>query len=326
MKKIKGVIVYLVIFLVFLTSFFSYKYVNKQIMNKQKEYKCVITVWHVDTFSGGTGSRSAFLRQVATSFSKKYPDVLFLVTSYTKDSVEENIKNGEKPHLISYGGCGFTFIDDFLKMQDYPNIKDGASGDVNRYAVSWCKGGYFEIVKGNGKNVIIEDSLYNNVFIPLILSNKNYQDYDILTESESVSKFVSSKDATLIATQRSVMRLKVGGYEFNAKPFEEFNDLFQYISILKGDGEVLGYINLFIDYLLSEDIQKTLSQISMLSVIDLNIYNDNVYYSELEKVNNVYTISPFLQSESLKKVKNDSKNAFIAKENEVKIANYLKRL
>ena len=62
-----------------------------------------------------------------------------------------------------------------------------------------------------------------------------------------------------------------------------FSDLVQYISIFETDNQTKYMCERFIEYLTSEEVQKTLSRINMFSVLDLKIYSD-VFYREWEKV------------------------------------------
>ena len=49
---------------------------------KSEEVKKVIRVWNVDTFEGGKGSRTNFLKRAAAKIEKKNKGVYYLITSY----------------------------------------------------------------------------------------------------------------------------------------------------------------------------------------------------------------------------------------------------
>jgi hypothetical protein len=91
--------------------------------------------------------------------------------------------------------------------------------------------------------------------------------------------------------------------------------MFQYVSITSTNGEKIAFANTFIDYLLSEEVQKKLVDISMFSVNGYKLYNDNEHFSQFENENVKYTISPFLQTQTLDNVKMQSKESFISKKN-----------
>ena len=325
MHKLKQALCYLlstiiiIVSLLFFTSKTDFNFYTK------KEYKCIISLWQIDTFAGGKGSRTSFLRNVTSKFSKKHEGILFLVTSHTQESAERSIENGSIPDLISYGACGFRYSGNFQKMKEYKEVIDGGILE-NRYAVSWCKGGYFEIVRGTGENVIIEESSSNSSFLALLLQDKKYANYVVANEETSYSSFISQKNATLISTQRSITKLINNGYEFTANPLEIYNDLYQYISIMSNDKEKLPVINTFIDYLLSKEVQNKLTDINMLSSLYKGLYNDNESYTKLEKVKFKYTLSPFSEKRRIDDIFRQSKNLYLTNDNAKEILSFLKQL
>lgn len=52
---------------------------------RESMYTGVITVWQVDTFEGGTGSRTAWLNRLLASLEKQYNGVYFVVRSMTPE-------------------------------------------------------------------------------------------------------------------------------------------------------------------------------------------------------------------------------------------------
>ena len=63
-------------------------------------------------------------------------------------------------------------------------------------------------------------------------------------------KLIGGKYRYMLGTQRDVFRLKARNVPFTIKPIEQFNDLYQNISILTDIGEKVELCNKFIDYLL----------------------------------------------------------------------------
>ena len=57
-------------------------------------------IWNVDTFEGGKGSRTAFLRRAAALAEQKQHGVLYNVTSYTEEGVREAFARGETPDIL----------------------------------------------------------------------------------------------------------------------------------------------------------------------------------------------------------------------------------
>ena len=114
--------------------------INKSSASTQDK-SVILTVWHIDGFEGGKGSRYTFLREVATSFSKQNKGVYILVSSYTQSGANDLINKGKTPDVISFGGVGLN-IQNYAQELD-ENGFDGGVVNGKRYAVSYLKGGYF---------------------------------------------------------------------------------------------------------------------------------------------------------------------------------------
>ena len=67
----------------------------------------------------------------------------------------------------------------------------------------------------------------------------------------------------MLGTQRDVVRLDNREEEYFYTPIKAFNDLYQYFSITSSDKDKINAVNQFLDLLLSEKIQKTLTKIKM---------------------------------------------------------------
>lgn len=323
MYKVKKIIISITCIIIVVTSLFLLNENSSYIIYPKKEYSQVLTIWQIDTFSGGKGSRTSFLRKVANDFSKKHPEILFVVTAHTVESATNSINEGKTPDLISYGASGFTFIEKFVKLKNY-DVIDGDYNNKSRYAVSWCKGGYFAIKKGNGERQIIQDVDGGNIFLALLNQETKLNNFEIYNEEYAYSLFLRTQNATLYGNQRNIVRLQNANVEFESTPITSFNDMFQYISIMSSDGQNIAYANTFIDYLLSDEIQKKLVDILMFSTKNVKIYNDNVHYSMFENSSVNYTIAPFLEKETLESVKSRSKKSFLAQEYDNDLVNYLK--
>ncbi len=323
MYMVKKIIISIICISIVVASLFLINVNESYIIYPQKEYSQVLSLWQIDTFSGGKGSRTSFLRRVANDFSNKHPEVLFLVTSHTVESATKSINEGKMPDLISYGACGFTFIEKFAKLKNY-DVIDGDYNNKNRYAVSWCKGGYFSLKKGHGEKIIVQDVEGGNIFLALINQETKVSNFEIYNEEYAYSLFLRSQNATLYGNQRNIVRLQNANVEFTSSPITTYNDMFQYVSIMTSNGQKIAYANTFIDYLLSDEVQKKLVDISMFSTKNIKLYNDNEHYSLFENSNAKYTLSPFLEKETLDDIKSRSKASFLAQENNKDLVNYLK--
>ena len=303
MKKLLKITAWVLLFLIIGLTFIIPKNSYEKISNNSG-YKGVITIWQIDSFEGGKGSRASFLKSVSNSFSKKYKGVLTLVSSHTVSSASKMINDGIIPDIISVGACGVDFS---LYQKEVGNleVEGGGKNNNKRYFVPWAKSGYFKIVKGSGEKVIVSEGEYNSSLIALALSKENFKSYKLLNVIDAFNEFLVSKDVTLIGTLRDVIRLQNRNVDCEIMPLGEFCDLYQYAVITSKDKAY--YSRLFIDYLLSNSVQNKLTDISLLSVNLKGIYSDNEPLSQLEKVKIKYMVSPFLDLDSIVKLKEIAK-------------------
>lgn len=69
----------------------------------EEEEKRVVRVWNVDTFEGGKGSRTAFLKSAAAVLEKEDDSVYYLVSSYTPEGAAAAYEEGIIPDALSFG-------------------------------------------------------------------------------------------------------------------------------------------------------------------------------------------------------------------------------
>ena len=71
--------------------------INKKFRGNANEYQGVISVWNVDTFEGGSSSKSDFLIKTGTLFAKDYNGIYFLVDNITPEEMVNNFANNIFP-------------------------------------------------------------------------------------------------------------------------------------------------------------------------------------------------------------------------------------
>ena len=69
----------------------------------QGETARIVSVWNVDTFEGGKGSRTSFLKRVARLAEKSSGETYYRVISYTVEGARAAMLNGEYPDILSFG-------------------------------------------------------------------------------------------------------------------------------------------------------------------------------------------------------------------------------
>ena len=186
-----------------------------------EEEMLTLTLWQIDGFEGGKGSRAGYLSGVARDISKR-ARCYITVTSLSAEAARENLDSGTVPDLISYPA--------------------GAYG-ISRYITGgtpytvWCHGGYCFLTVDqsadfsdiSAQNTIINGGKDNFSGIAALFCG-----VDGAVTAEPTSAYVqliNNKYKYLLGTQRDIYRLITRGASFKTKPVTEFNDLYQNISV-----------------------------------------------------------------------------------------------
>lgn len=264
--------------IIFLCIFAVYPSLTTKSENKPQSYGKIIRVWHIDSFEGGKGSRASFLNSVGKLYEKEHCGNYILVTAHTEESARLAAEQGEIPDMISYG-TGISFAADLavpLEKYDFPMASSGGE----TYAYPWCRGEYFifgtsdaDFTDINEENTVVSDAGNFAETAAFCAGLRG----DLIAEDsvKAYVDFINGKYKYMIGTQRDVWRLITRQFSFQAKPIDEFSELWQYISVCTRDPERYNICLDFIDCLLSETVQKRLSEIGMMSLTQ-KIYDSSV--------------------------------------------------
>lgn len=219
-------------------------------------------VWNVDTFEGGKGSRTAFLKRAAAVLEKKDDSVYYLVSSYTPEGAAAAFEEGILPDALSFGVGLSLYTEACLPLSR--TFAGGEAGGIC-LAYPWCRGGYFLFSLSDDftqkGNTVISEGGCNLARVAACLEGIKGDAHDSLS---AYVEFLNGKYRYLLGTQRDVCRLSSRGVSFYSCPLTEFNDLYQYFSVLSAekrkDCEAL------LDVLLSVEVQGALSEIGMYPV------------------------------------------------------------
>lgn len=283
-------------------------------------YQGIITVWQIDSFEGGTGSRKQFLLDCGTSFEKKHKGVLIMVTTHTINSAEENFKKGVYPDLISYG-VGLD-IQNVSKIKTENPLAVALLGS-NEYGAVWCRGVYciIENVNYKGKeefSLTVSKGNFTNPLVALLDAEKVYAVNKVLTPLDAYVNFVSGNTRYLLGTQRDVVRLNNRGFEYGVEALNGFSDLNQFISVVSKDEQKRFYAEQFVNYLLSDDIQKSLNKIAMFSAqLTVSYEDENLQKLSSAKIDK--GVSMFSKKESIYNLNSLSEEFLKTGDNAVKI-------
>ena len=323
--------VFISLFLVFCMLFiflFSWTNLYKEKENKDKSYSGIISLWQIDSFEGGFGSRKQFLLDTARLFERENKGALVMVTEHTKESAIKNIKNGQIPDMISYG-TGMEAIG-FNEIKLDNNFSGGKIGNKN-FANVWCRGGFVliynpKLTDGTNKEInelLVSEKQVNLPLVAFALSGYSAKTIKIKPPLEAYITFLEGKTPYFLGTQRDIVRLENRGFNYGTISLEGYNDLYQYVSITATDTNKKNISEKFIEFLLSEKIQKNLNKISMCSV-NYNVEFDNESLTRIQNTLYKSTISAFIPDYLFKDVKEYSFLASCGDENSMtKIKNVL---
>ena len=254
----------------------------------------VLTLWQIDSFEGGRGSRAEYLRSLAQDFAKS-ANVYKEVTALSSDAARTNISAGVVPDIISYG-AGFYGIESLV---------------FEGYGKAWCRGAYCLIALSgtdfssvSTANTVINEGKDNLVSVAALFSG--LQDADYAAPTSAYVSLISGEYDFLLGTQRDVIRLQTRGESFEVKPLPEFNDLYQYISVLTCDGEKAAVAEEYINYVLSHG--ESLTRIGMLCDGE-TLYSDEMH--ALEGVDFSYTIPAVASSGAVAEIKKAARSGDI---------------
>lgn len=200
--------------------------------------KTVLSLWQIDSFEGGKGSRSSYLKSVADEFSES-ENCFITVTSLSSDAARLNIAEGIVPDMISYGAGAYGF----------ENIIRGKKAYYN-----WCRGGYcFLTLEGDFSDITPENTVINcgidNLYGAAALFC-GIGEAQTAKPTEAYLKLINGKFKYLFGTQRDIFRLRTREATYKIKPVTEFNDLYQNISVTSADAAKSAYAEKFIKNLL----------------------------------------------------------------------------
>ena len=225
----------------------------------EAEARTVVRVWNIDTFEGGKGSRTAFLKSVARGLRG---EAYYLVTSYTLEGALSALAEGDAPDVLSFGVGLSAFAERLLPL---PYSFAGGELGGKALAYPWCMGGYYLFsltdFEGEGRTALS----VGGENLPVVAARLEGIAGE---ETESVAAytgFLSGKYRYLLGTQRDVCRFQARGAKVQARPLTKYCDLYQYIGILSSEKREASLA--FVEALLSPEVQGRLSEIGMFPLV-----------------------------------------------------------
>ena len=249
----------------------------------------VISLWHIDTFEGGKGSRAAFLKNVALSYCRN-KNTIIMVSSYSAAGARSAFESGSYPDMLSFGiglnvdpavFSAFKFSELFSveAEKDSTNVAAAAKQSGNEaLAVAWCCGCYGLYSKNgdfsrvSADTALISSGGSNLATVAAAMRLGKVSAGSVKESTAAYVDFLNGKSEYLFGTQRDAYRFCSRGVEVRANAVTEYNDLFQYIGVTqKTNGNDAAQKRAkeecaaFLKYLLSRQVQSTLYKIGMFS-------------------------------------------------------------
>ena len=210
-----------------------------------------------------------------------------MVKTIPEEKLEDSLKE-TTPHLISFSEqvakVVLPYLVPFNKEYNVSdNYLNSAYYNKKLMAIPYIASGYCYFTKTNNTTELKLYTANNNSHNALsLINNEIINDNLKLSSYECYSKFVNTTNIKLLGTARDLFRIKnlesLGRFSVSYEPVSTFTDLIQYIGITSNNKIVLK----FIDYLMNENNQRKLADLSLFSTKYINLYPDSIY-SIMEK-------------------------------------------
>lgn len=208
-----------------------------------KHYQGVLELWNIESFEGGSGSRSAWITSRAAQFEKAHEGLFVHVTTMTEEQLSEKLDNGENFDMICFSRGTGCSVQNFLQPYtgSVADIRENflVSGQIGGkvYALPLYAGAYCLFARESQLNAGSDllDTVLTNTYVrkvgkntfelaPLICgftaSNSPVSALALsgvkgkcdvsenVTQYQAYENFVANKTAvSLLGTQRDLYRL-----------------------------------------------------------------------------------------------------------------------
>ena len=253
---------------------------NYEIYSEPSTDTKIYTVWHIETFEGGSKARADYLKSISKQIEQQNAGVLFFVKQINPENLESELNVGI-PDIISFGfGVGQIVLPYLNNFENTYSVRDEfvESGMFNNkvYALPYIVSGYAEIKHSElATDFYCGTSKYispENVY-----AKQNLKPQNLESCFEAYKHFVNNKNSYLLGTARDVYRVNnlnnIGRTNANIKPISTYTDLIQYIGLCTDNN----IANEFVKLLLSDTNQLSLTNYSLFSSLHNKLYNSGIY-------------------------------------------------
>lgn len=312
---------------------------QKPVVTPQAGYQGVVELWNVEAFEGGSGSRASWLTSKAAKFEAANRGLFVHVTTLTVEQLKQKLEDQQSFDIICFSrGAGNIVKDKLVEITaDMGAVRDNlvlsAQMDGKQYAAPLYCGAYCLFARESqlpqenllssalsqtytrkiGKNtfelqpLVCGFTAYNSPLSALALSGGKGKAKvnETVTQYQAYEQFVDNKTAvTLLGTQRDLYRLskkeadgKIDKLGF--LPLTGYTDLAQYLGISADSGDKMNSCKAFVEYLLSKDVQSSLVNLSLFSVLDEEFYTMERYSACERALSSAYVPNVFGDEEAI---------------------------
>lgn len=273
-------------------------------LSKANRDAVFLELWEIDTFEGGSASRARFLEKQAFEYQTQTKNVYVIVRTVALEQAKELLAQGSRPDLVSFGIGAGEVLEGFCQNIEVKNtvrsdLVAGGRVEGKQLAMPWCMGGYVlcsaqnlgqitpkTLAKLQEKRetcVLGTGQAYNMPKFALKSDLRQFIGKADYTQFEAYEAYLKGNEfEILLGTQRDLFRLnnktKLGVINsINYHYLSEYTDLIQYFAITTEQEEIKEVASGFIDFVLSESVQKKLTTIGMFCVNNAKIYSEKVY-------------------------------------------------
>lgn len=240
----------------------------------------IYTIWHIETFEGGSKSRLSFLKSIARQIESENKGVLFMIKQIEPDRLEAELSEGA-PDIFSFGfGVGKLVLPNLVELTSAFDVRDELvqSGSFNRqlFALPYIVSGYAEFSHGGQvKNYYCGENEY--IHPEKIYSALNYTLAERQSQYEAYKDFIYDDESKLIGSARDVFRVSnlnaVGRANASITPIDSYTDLIQYVGITSSDEITMQ----FLASTLGDEQQRALVDYNLFSSKYFKIYSSGIY-------------------------------------------------
>lgn len=305
-----------------------------------KRYSGVAELWNIETFEGGSGSRSAWLTGRAAAFEKMNEGLFVHVTTLSPQQLNQKLADGQMFDIVCFSrgvGCALQpYLQCYTKSVGdvQENLLSSGTLDGKVFALPLYAGGYFLFARKSqllqnadlvatalsntfqrkvGKHTYTLQPLvcgftqFNSPLTALAMSGgkgKVLPDENV-SQYDAYEKFVANKTAVmLLGTQRDLYRLS------ERQKNEKIESL--QCCALGGYTDLVQYLGVsaqsqnadacmdFLQFAVSEQSQKTLVNLNLFSVLEQTFYTSPVYCEMEQALPKAYVPNVFGDESSLR--------------------------